>query len=33
MEVEGSEPEIYAVILFGPNGQRTFTRFRGAQAV
>jgi hypothetical protein len=31
MEVEGSEPEVYPVILFGPAGQRTFARFRGAQ--
>jgi hypothetical protein len=30
MEVEGSEPETYEVILFGPWGQRTFARFRGA---
>ncbi len=29
MEVEGSEPEVYSVILFGPAGQRTFARFRG----
>jgi len=33
MEVEGSEPEIYAVVLFGPFGQRTFARYRGAQPV
>lgn len=30
MEVAGSEPETYEVILFGPNGQRAFARFRGA---
>lgn len=30
MEVEGSQPETYSVILFGPAGQRTFARFRGA---
>ena len=30
MEVEGSEPETYSVILFGPSGQRPFARFRGA---
>jgi hypothetical protein len=30
MEVEGSEAETYSVILFGPSGQRTFARFRGA---
>ena len=31
MEVEGSEPEVYPVVLFGPAGQRIFARFRGAQ--
>lgn len=30
MEVARSEPETYEVILFGPSGQRTFARFRGA---
>ena len=30
MEVAGSEPETYDVILFGPSGKRTFARFRGA---
>jgi hypothetical protein len=30
MEVAGTEPETYDVILFGPSGQRTFARFRGA---
>ena len=30
MEVEGMEPETYEVVLFGPSGQRTFARFRGA---
>ncbi|HEV2604360.1 MAG TPA: DUF411 domain-containing protein [Microvirga sp.] len=29
MEVEGSEPDIYEVVLFGPGGQRTFARYRG----
>jgi hypothetical protein len=29
MEVAGTEPEPYEVILFGPSGQRTFARFRG----
>lgn len=29
MEVEGMEPDIYKVILFGPSGQRTFARYRG----
>ena len=31
MEVEGMEPDTYEVILFGPSGQRTFARYRGAQ--
>lgn len=30
MEVEGTDPETYSVILFGPAGQRTFARYRGA---
>jgi hypothetical protein len=30
MEVAGSEPETYEVILFGPSGRRPFARFRGA---
>jgi hypothetical protein len=30
MEVAGTEPETYEVILFGPSGQRPFARFRGA---
>jgi len=29
MEVEGSAPDTYEVILFGAFGQRTFARFRG----
>ncbi len=29
MEVEGSEPENYEIILFSTSGQRTFARFRG----
>lgn len=33
MEVEGAEPEIYSVILFGPSGQRTYSRFRGATEI
>ncbi len=33
MEVEGSPPETYAVILFGPSGRRQFARFRGAKEV
>jgi hypothetical protein len=31
MEVPGSPPEEYAVILFGPSGQRPFARYRGTQ--
>jgi hypothetical protein len=31
MEAEGMEPDTYEVILFGPSGQRTFARYRGAQ--
>ena len=31
MEVEGMEPDTYEVMLFGPSGQRTFARYRGAQ--
>ena len=30
MEVEGSPPDTYEVILFGAFGQRPFARFRGA---
>ena len=33
MEVEGAAPETYSVILFGPSGQRTFARYRGAQGL
>ena len=29
--MEGGEPETYDVILFGPQGQRVFARFRGEQ--
>lgn len=31
MEVEGMEPDTCEVVLFGPSGQRTFARYRGAQ--
>ena len=31
MEVPGSPPEEYAVILFGPSGRRAYARYRGAQ--
>ena len=33
MEVKGAKAETYSVILFGPSGQRTFARYRGAQAL
>lgn len=33
MEFEGAEPDTYAVILFGADGQRTFARFRGGDEV
>jgi len=29
MEIEGTPPEIYAVIAFGPGGQTVFARFKG----
>lgn len=29
MEVPGTEPDTYDVVLFGPTGQRTFARYRG----
>jgi hypothetical protein len=29
MEVEGMEPDTYAVILFGPEGRSPFARYRG----
>jgi hypothetical protein len=31
MEVPGSPPDDYAVILFGPSGQRPYARYRGTQ--
>ncbi len=31
MEVPGAPADEYAVILFGPSGQRPYARFRGAQ--
>jgi hypothetical protein len=31
MEAAGQDPEEYSVILFGPGGQRTYARFKGAQ--
>jgi hypothetical protein len=30
MEVPSSEPDTYDVVLFGPTGQRSFARYRGA---
>ena len=31
MEVKGVEDEVYEVVLFGPSGQTTFARYRGAR--
>jgi len=31
MEVEGSSPEIYEVVLFGPSGRQLFARYRAAE--
>jgi hypothetical protein len=31
--MEGGEPETYEVVLFGPQGRRTFARFRGTQEI
>jgi hypothetical protein len=31
MEVEGSPPETYEVMLFGPSGRRRFARYRAAE--
>jgi hypothetical protein len=33
MEIAGSDPETYEVVLFGAFGQRSFGRFRGATEV
>jgi hypothetical protein len=33
MEVEGMAPENYEVVLFGPEGQRTFARYLGVEEV
>lgn len=30
MEVEGSEPDVYDVVQFGPAGRKVFARYRGA---
>ncbi|MBP2501014.1 hypothetical protein ABID82_003350 [Methylobacterium sp. PvP062] len=31
MEVEGREPDTYAVVLFGPEGRGAFARYRGGE--
>jgi hypothetical protein len=31
MEIDGTPPETYDVVLFGPSGQRVFARFEGAR--
>ena len=31
--MEGGTPETYEVVLFGPQGQRTFARYRGSQEI
>jgi hypothetical protein len=33
MEVEGTSPETYDVIAFGPAGEARFARFKGADPV
>jgi len=33
MEVEGVEPEVFDVVLFGPSGQRAFARYKGSRPV
>ena len=33
MEVEGTPPETYDVVLFSADAQRVFARYRGAQAI
>lgn len=33
MEVEGVDNDTYDVVLFGPEGQKTFARYRGTQQV
>ncbi|MBP2496076.1 hypothetical protein J3A76_005048 [Methylobacterium sp. PvP109] len=33
MEVEGMEPDIYEVVLFGPEGRSSFARYRGSAVV
>jgi hypothetical protein len=31
--MEGGTPETYEVVLFGPQGRRTFARYRGGTAL
>ena len=33
MEVEGMAPDTYEVVLFGPEGQKTFARYQGTRPV
>ena len=33
MEVPGSPPEVYAVMIFGPEGSKPFARYKGADEV
>ena len=33
MEVEGTAPDIYEVVLFGPRGPTTFARYQGLRAL
>ncbi len=33
MEVQGTPPEAYHVVLFAPDSQRTFARYRGPQKI
>lgn len=33
MEVEGTKPDVYEVVLFAPSGNRTFARYRGSNEV
>ncbi len=33
MEVPGTAPEIYAVMMFGPEGNKVFARYKGADEV
>ena len=33
MEVSGTPPEVYQVVLFGPGSQHVFARYRGSQAL